>query len=284
MRRFIPFLVLAVALTACSGSDDDAAQSATTTTSAPTTTIAPTTTTEPATTTTTSPPTTSAPATTQAPDSDTEAVFEPIPATPPAVFDSFTSTLVIGMGFDDTAIDVTSEGTWTSDAFECTMTMELGGLGLSQAVIATPETVWFDSGAGFEESSLFGPAQDVLAGCPASPLFWGDFAAGEFGRAVGDTEEFAGRTAVRLDLTDLLDFAGGVGVIPDLEDATINSMVMWVDEATNVVLGLYADIETDPASLGEFGVPGAEPAEPVAMLLDLQLDRIDDPTITVELP
>lgn len=282
MRRLIPFLALAIALTACGGSDNNAAPSTTTSTAAPTSTTepAPTTTVEPATTS----PETSAPTTTQTPGNDAAAAFAVLPATPPAVFDSFTASLVISMGFDDTAIEVDSQGIWTGDAFECTMTMGLGGLGLSQAVIATPETLWLDSGAGFEESSLFGPAQDVLAGCPASPLFWGDFAADELGRAVGDTEEFAGRTAIKLDLTELLDFAGGVGVIPDLEDADINSMVMWIDEATNVVLGLYADLEIDPAALGELGMPGSEPAEAVAMIMDLRVDRIDDPSISIELP
>ena len=277
MRRLIPFLALAIVLTGCAGSDDDAAP--TTTESPATTTSAPTTTQPPETTVAATTPETTSPA-----GNDATAAFEPIPATPPAVFDSFTSSLVISMGFDDTAIEVNSEGSWTGEAFECTMTMGLGGIGLSQAVIATPDTLWFDGGAGFEESSLSGPAQDVVSGCPASPLFWSDFAADDLGRAVGDTEEFAGRTAVKVDLTDLLDFADGVGVIPDLEDATINSMVMWIDEATNVVLGLYADIEIDPAAIGELGVPGSEAADAVAMIMDLRIDRIDDPTISIEPP
>ena len=277
MRRLISFLALAVALTACSGSDSDSAQS--TTQPAPTTTAAPTTTQPPE---TTSAPTTTE--TTRAPGNDQSAAFEPIPATPPAVFDSFVGELSVMMTLADTEFEVTSEGSWTTDAFECTMTIDLGGFGLSQAVIATPETLWLDNGTGFEESGLFGPAQDVMSGCPASPLFWGDFAADEFGRAVGDTEDFSGRSAVKVDLTEVLGFAGGVGVIPDLEDAVINSMVMWIDEETNVVLGLFADIEVDPGALGDLGIPTEEPTGAVAMVMDLRVDRINDSTISVELP
>ena len=103
MRRLIPFLALAIVLTGCAGSDDDAAP--TTTESPATTTSAPTTTQPPETTVAATTPETTSPA-----GNDATAAFEPIPATPPAVFDSFTSSLVISMGFDDTAIEVNSEG------------------------------------------------------------------------------------------------------------------------------------------------------------------------------
>jgi hypothetical protein len=192
--------------------------------------------------------------------------------------------MVVSMQLDDTEFEVTSEGSWTNDAFECTMTIDIGGLGLSQSVVATPDKLWLDAGAGFEESGLFGPAQDVVSGCPASPLFWADFTAEDFGRATGDTEDFAGRSAVKVDLTELLGFAGGIGVVPDLEDATINSMVMWIDEEANVVLGLYADIEVDPAALGDIGIPTDDPTSGVAMVMDLQVAEVNSSAISVELP
>ena len=112
---------------------------------------------------------------------------------------------------------------------------------------------------------------------------WGDFAADDFGRAVGDTEDFAGRNAVRLDLTEMLDFAGGLGVIPDLEGAVINAMTMWVDKETNVVLGVFADVEIDAAALGDLGL-GTEPVESVAMTMDLRVEQVNDPAVSVELP
>ncbi|MDJ0925948.1 MAG: hypothetical protein QNJ77_15460 [Acidimicrobiia bacterium] len=283
MRRFIPLVLIVLVIAACTASDgDDEAIAAETTaadTSAPETTAAETTTT-----TTTEAPTTTTGASTPDEPGNGGAAFEPLPGTPPAVFDSFVSTLTVSMGFDDAAIEVTGEGTWAGDVFECSVTMSIGGLGLSQAVIATPDTLWLDTGSGFEEAGLFGPAQDVVSTCPASPLFWGDFTAEDFGRAVGDTEDFAGRQAVKLDLTEVLGLAGGMGMIPDIEDAVINSMVMWVDEETNVVLGLFADVELDSAALGDFGVPGSEPADAVAMVMELRVEQVNDPTLDVAIP
>lgn len=285
MRRLVPLVALVIALSACSGSaetpnDDAAAITAPSTTAPPATTALPTTAPP-----TTAPPTTTtaAPETTSTPD-DEPGAFESIPGTPPAVFDTFTSRMVVVMQLDDTQLQVTSEGSWTTDAFECTTTIDLGGFGLSQSVVATPDQLWLDIGAGFEESGLFGPAQDVVSGCPASPQFWADFAADDFGRATGETEDFAGRSAVKVDLTELLDFAGGIGVVPDLEDAAINSMVMWIDEEANVVLGLYADIEVDPAALGDIGIPAGDPTDGVALVMDLRVAEVNSPTTSVELP
>jgi hypothetical protein len=284
MRRLIPLVALAIALTACSGSGETTTDTAAATVP-PSTTAAPTATTAPAPTTTTAVPTstTAAPGTTATAD-DEPTAFEPIAGTPPAVFDTFTSRMVVSMRLDDTEFEVISEGSWTADALECTMTIDLGGFGLSQSVVATENELWLDDGSGFEESGLFGPAQDVMSGCPASPLFWADFAADDFGRATGETEDFAGRSAVKIDLTELLDFAGGIGVVPDLDDAMINSMVMWIDEETNVVLGLFADIEVDPAALGDIGIPTGEPTGGVAMVMDLRVEQVNDPAVSVEQP
>jgi hypothetical protein len=209
--------------------------------------------------------------------------FETIPGTPPAVFDSFASTLDVTMAIGETSIEMSGAGAWTGDAFECSLTMGIGGLGLSQSVVATQDRLWLDNGNGYAESGLFGPAQDVLSGCPASPLFWGDFAAEDFGRAVGNAEDFAGRSAVRLDLTEMLDFAGGFGVIPDLEGAVINAMTMWVDEETNVVLGVFADIVIDSAALGDLGL-GTEPVDSVEMTMDLRVEQVNDPAVSIDLP
>ncbi len=266
MRRLFPLFCLVLITAACSDSGSSDTTAATTATAPPTT----------VTTTTSAAPSSSG-------GSVQDSAFEPIAGTPPAVFETFTSTATITMGFDDANIEVVGAGTWTNEAFECSLTMGLGGFGVSESVVATPETLWLDSGAGFEETSLFGSAQDIMASCPAAPMFWTDFTSEEFGRAVGDNEEFAGRDAIRLDLTELLGIAGGMGMIPDLEEATISEMVMWVDADTNVVLGLLADLEIDAAALGDLGVPGEAPQK-VAMTMDLRLDQINDQSLQVELP
>ena len=63
--------------------------------------------------------TTEAP-TTEAPETTTTSAaigngsgFDVLPATPPAVFDTFVSTMTIQMGFDDQVFEVTGDGSWT---------------------------------------------------------------------------------------------------------------------------------------------------------------------------
>lgn len=232
MRRLIPLLTPAAALAACGGSDNNTAQSTMPSTNAETTT------------TTTAAPQTTTNVAADEPEPSGQATdfFEPLPGSPPAVFDSFASTAEIIMGFGEIEIAVTGEGAWTTDAFECSMTVGVGGFGAKQSVIVTPEQLWLDTGTGFEEAGLFGTAQEILSICPASPLFWGDFDSGDFGRAVGDTGDFYGRDAIRLDLTELTAFAAGMGAFADLGDAEIDTLVMWIDAETSVPLGYLAEV------------------------------------------
>lgn len=288
MRRLILLLTLAAALTACGGSDNNTAQSTMPSTNAETTT-----------TTTTAEPslaepnsnltegeatTTTAATDASGPIEQAAASFELLPGSPPAVFDSFASTAEIVMGFGEVEISVTGEGAWTADAFECSMTVGLGGFGAKQSVIVTPEQLWLDTGAGFEEAGLFGTAQEILSTCPASPLFWGDFDSGEFGRAVGETEDFYGRDAIRFDLTELTALAAGMGAFADLGDAEIDTLVMWIDAETSVPLGYLAEVELDPASVADTGLPVNELPDTVSMKMDLHIERINDPAISIDLP
>jgi hypothetical protein len=163
------------------------------------------------------------------------------------------------------------------------MTMSVGGFGLSQGVVATEDAIWFDDGTGYVESAVNSATETVVASCPAAPQFWDDFvSAGR--RPLGQLEEFAGRPAIKVDLVSVVDFGGSLGVIPEVQDATINQMEMWVDEETNVVLGLYADVAVAPGSLGDLGIPGDEAADTVSVIMDLSIDRINDPAISITIP
>lgn len=306
MRRFTPLLAISFALAACGGAAvDSAAAPATSAPEPPATTVstsqpvettgaetAPVETTIAATTTTAAPVPTTTPATTDAHAVTTttsgsapaeDARFETLAHTPPAVFDSYVSTMSVTMGFDDAVFGITGDGAWVNGSFECSMGMDIGGFAFSQSVVATPDAVWFDDGTGFRESVLNTAATDVLASCPASPLFWEDFVNAGL-KPVGDVEEFAGRNAIKVDLTTILDFGGSLGVVPEVQDAVINAMDMWVDVETNAVLGLYADIAMDPSALDDLGVPGAGTGEAIVMTMDLRIDRINDPTIKIVAP
>jgi hypothetical protein len=268
MRRLLPILLVLVAACGDSGAVTPAA---------PTATVAETTTTTPPTTTTTV-------AQDPEPIEQTTDSFEPIPGSPPAVFDSFTSTAEIVMGFGEVEISVAGSGAWTPDAFECSMTVGVGGFGAQQTVIVTPEQLWLDTGAGFEEAGLLGTAQEILSTCPASPLFWGDWDSGDFGRAVGETEDFYGRDAIRVDLAELTDLAAGMGAFADLGNAEIDTLVMWVDAATSVPLGYLAEVELDPAAVADSGLSAGDLPETVSMTMDLHIEQINDPAISIDLP
>lgn len=277
MTRLTPLLVLALITAACSGAAEPTATS-----SAPLTT-------------TTAPPvaTTASPATTTLPQATTTTVtapaeilaFDTVVDTPPRAFDSFASTLTMEITLDDLAIELTGEGVWTTDAFECTVTTGLGGLQLTQRIVSSPETLWLDTGSGYEESSLFGTAaQSVISSCPSSPLFWAEFTSAGLGQVVGDPVTVDGRTAIKADLVEVLETFGGFDFVSGLEDATINEMSMWVDVETNVVLRVVADLELDGAFMAELGVPTPDSSGTVAMLMEIQVVRVNDPELIIDLP
>lgn len=280
MRRVIPLVALLLAITACGGDEDSSAADETSTPPETTATEAPTTTAAP---TATAAPTTTAPEDTTTTGGTTgDSPFDVGEATPPAVFDSFVSTMVVTLGFDDQAMELSSDGAWTGDAFACNMSMGLGGLTLAQSVVVTTDTIWFDDGTGFEEAAMNATTESVISSCGASPSFWDDFVNPGVDIS-GDTEQYAGRTAVKVDLQEIIELGGGFGMVPEVQDATINVMDMWIDQETNVVLGLYAEIAMDPENL-DLGLPGGEGADTVVMTMELELGRINDPTVSVEIP
>ena len=185
------------------------------------------------------------------------------------------------MQVDDAVHEVTGDGAWGNGSFECSLTMKLGGLALSQGVVSTPDGVWFDDGTGYRTSTLDGPAVDVLGSCPASPLFWEDFVNAGL-EPTGEEVAYSGRSAIKVDLATIIDYGGSLGVVPEIEDAVINAFDMWVDAETNAVLGLYADVALDSSAIAE--VPGATAGEPVAMTMDISIDRVNDPAIAVVSP
>jgi len=282
MRRSV--IIIALLLAACSGDGTATERSApaaeddvtTTTTQPETTEPAPTTTT---TTTTTVTETSLAETNSNVAEAD---AFPTLVGTPPDEFDSFAATMTMSMGLAELAIDVTADGIWTDDAFSCTVSSELGGITFSESIIATPEQLWVDSGNGYEPSDLFAPtAQDIMSSCPTSTLFWSSFTTDEFGYIDGEEETIAGRTAIRADLTELLEGLGGMGLLAGFEGATINEMTLWVDAESNAVLAMTTDMEMSGELMGEFGADGTGP---VSIVMAFELSQINDPGLVVQLP
>jgi hypothetical protein len=279
MRRLILIMSLALLLAACSGSGSDTTTTAETTTLAPTTTttVAPTTTTTTTTTTTVAPTTTATTTTTtEAPAEDL--AFEPAAGTPPDVFDSFVATMSITMESTDLNVEATAEGTWTTDAFQCTLSSGMGGLTFSESVIGTPQTLWYDQGSGYEESNLLdeGP-QNIMSSCPTSPVFWTSFTTDELGNITGDETTYNGRDAYKADLRDMMDALGGLG-LSEFEGGDISEMTVWIDVETNAIIGLEAQIAMPAELLG--GASG----DSINLNMQFSLDQFNDPSLTIDLP
>ena len=278
MRRYL--IVIVILLAACSGDGTATTErSLAETDSNVAGGEAATTTSEPAETTTTT-TTSAAPTTvTEGPSFDE---FPTLSGTPPDEFESFAATMTMSMQLGELALDVTAEGIWTEDAFNCTVSSGLGGITFSESIVATPEQLWVDSGNGYEPVDLFGTtAQDIMSSCPTSTLFWSNFTTEDFGYIDGEEETIGGRTAIRADLTELLDGLGGLGLLSGFEGATINEMTLWIDEETNTVLAMTTDMEMSGELMSEFG---ADDTGPVGIVMDFALSQINDPGLMVELP
>lgn len=221
--------------------------------------------------------------TTAAPLASVETDFDTVIKTPPDVFQSYVSEYSMSVGVESGAVEIGGEGAWTGAAFECDMSLKIGKLELPpQSVAANADELWFNDGTGYKVSTPT-QAENILASCPSSPQFWADYISPGIGHPDGERVEFSGRQATKVDLAKWIDFTGSLGMIPNVRRDLINEMWMWVDVETNVVLGVYADIATDPAAMAGFGVPN-DGAETVKVIIDLHIDRINDPAVTVDLP
>lgn len=278
MYRITLLLVLALVAAACSGTTapTTAAAPEPASTSATTTTTAPTTTTAGPTTTTAGPTTTTAPAAAGDP-------FETAAGTPPDVFDSFSATMVISMNLGEVAIEASTEGIWTTDAISCAVTTSMGGFGTSQQVVATPDAMWLDPGTGFE-STTAAAAQEVMQGCPAAPLFWQEFVASDLAGVTGESGSIGGRAATKADLTNVGDLLEEFGGLSDMQGSTINQLEMWIDDETGVLLAMTADVELSADLLADLGTPDTGATGTLEMVLDLLVENVNDPSLTIELP
>lgn len=268
MRRIALVLLVTLLLTACGGPSSNTVVAADTVT----TTVAekPTTTTSEA---TGSAPTTAAPVS-----------FDIAAGTPPAVFDSFQSALTMTMEFGGVAIELTSSGVWVDGAFDCILGTDMGGFGFEQGLIATPNTLWFDDGNGYEESGLFNSgAQEVMASCPTSPMFWAEFSTTDTAGLKGEKTTIDGREVYRADLTQLLGLAGGLGMAGDLDGAVINEMAIWIDIETGAPLRVVADMELPEDFVADLD-EGAEFTGGMKMQMEVAVTNINDSTLAVATP
>jgi hypothetical protein len=276
MYRTSLLLALLLLAGACSGT-----AASTTTAPATTTTTAPTT----VTTTSSEPPTsaTTPPAASTVPASGTR--FETAAGTPPAVFDSYRATLTISMDLGEATIELSTDGIWTGSAISCTITTSMAGFGTTQQVITTPDATWVDTGTGLEPvTAATTDIQDLLQGCPASPLFWQEFVATDLAGVTGESGSIGGRPATKADLTESGALLGELGGLGAMQGSTVNQLEMWIDDETGVLLAMTADVELNADALGDIGATPTDLPDSLGMVLDLEIGDVNDPSLTVSLP
>jgi hypothetical protein len=280
MRRLALIIAALLLFAGCSNSTDD--ETTTTPVAAVTTTTAAATTTTVAETTTTVADTTTESTIADEETTTTSASmaneFKTVDGTAPASFDSYTATMSITMALENTDLTVTANGIWTTDAFQCTMSSDMGGVAFNESIIATPETLWYDQGNGYEPASLFNTsASDIISSCPAAPTFWAEFAANDLAGVTGDEVTFNGRSAYKADLSEMTSALSDLG-FAGIDTEFLKAMTVWLDIDTGTVIGLNAQLEMPPElmqGLTENSIP---------MTMEFSLDNVNDPTLSIDIP
>ncbi|MFQ5555378.1 MAG: hypothetical protein ACE5GC_08425 [Acidimicrobiia bacterium] len=292
MRRIVVSIV-SLALFAAACSDDDAlvapSTSPPTTTAVVTTTAPPTTTTSTSTTTTT---TTTSTTTTQPPKTTTTTiapVVEPVgpPRTPLGELTSFTAESSVSVALGDATFGVDSSGTRVGAVFECRVEVSIGGLKLTQRSAGDGNTFWLDDGSGF---SVVAPGssdlQDVDDLCPVGVGFWDEFGIDIPPELVGERAFLGDLPVQEYDFTGALDFVQDMGLIPELEGVTVETITASFAEPGGWLAGFALDARIDADQTAEvFGLPFAVDDGDVArVMLSIAVARPDDPTLAVTLP
>jgi hypothetical protein len=268
-RRLIAFAAMALLAAACSGN----ASETTTTTS--------TTTTSTSTTTTTSTPTTTSgvPVVTPPPEP-----LATTPGTPPALFDTYSATMEIQIELGDLVVDMRSDGVWTTDAFSCTTSTDMFGLGIEEHVVVTSSQMWIDSGFGLQPASLDDPdAMASLTTCPSSPGFWEELIVPpEMDLTLSKPDEVNGIPARRINIGGAIGSARELG-LPGLEGITFDTLTAWVADGVFVAFDTRATI--DETLLSDMGLPSElDVGERAGMTMRFELADLNDPDLTVAIP
>ncbi len=282
MRRLLATVAaLSLLGAACSNNGSDTTQAA----------PPETTTTATATTTTTAAATTTTSTTTSVPDDTAttigdEPIYTVMAGTPQAELDSFTATMEMTFDLGELTVDMSTEGVWTPEAFSCSTTTNMFGLGIEQHVVATPYQAWVDTGFGFEPSSLDDPdTASVVETCPAAPTFWEQFSLpGGISGLTSESDDVNGIPAQRIDLREAVEGFGGLGLVPALEGVSFDTFTTWISE-DGYVVALDMAVGIDEAALADTGIPPElELDGPGEMTMRFELADANDPDLVVDLP
>ena len=210
-------------------------------------------------------------------------------ASPLAHLDSFHGTANITMSAPDgSELTVSSEGLYSSGDFQCTNTVDIGPISVSSALISIDGQVWIDSGSGVFVEIPPGEAAviDEASGCPATAVFWESFDLGPDLEGVSGVEDEKNDIpSQRFEISELLSSLGGLGIgIAELEGMTFDQFILWLADPDGWLVAMEMDATVESSVLEAQVGPLFDPGTEIHFLMNIDIDRPNDPTIVITAP
>ena len=186
------------------------------------------------------------------------------------------------MMIGDLDIQMNSVGTFVGNAYKCETTIVFFGLAIGTTVVATPDSVWLDSGLGLEQTTPFNDDVDSATSiCLANPEFWEGYEQLPFD---GEPDTINGIATQRVVLTDFLDILSALGIDLVSEGMELEEATAWFADPEGWLAGLDMTMIVDSAEIsGAFGIP-AEGAEDARMSISMRIANPNDPNLIVPVP
>lgn len=232
---------------------------------------------------TTAPPT--VPPTTEPGVAPTTVPAAPELRAPIDVLESFSFTESMAFSWDDGSLVMEGEGVFVApDRQSCTMTVEMGGLSMTQRAVVADGRAWYDDGMGgglTEVDPNDSMLQGMLSGCATSEDMWtGDWSdPPEEGEAVTvDGEDY-----VAFDVSKMTSSWYSVFGLPP--GVTADTMILYVSPDRTWVAGMEASIAgTAETFRTYFGFPPVGVTGDCHLTMSVILHQANDPGLVVTAP
>ena len=209
---------------------------------------------------------------------------------PTLALDSFAFVYEYGIEAPGQGFTVTIDGLFEGpDRTSCRTAVTIGNLEPVETFLIVAGTrVWLGDFTGYQELLLRDPAAlNALTSCPGHPNHWELTRLHRLEVTDGTEITVSGVPALRADLTDdreAMETAGFFGA--EIDEFTRYELTVAADGGWPIQLDIERSIGIE-AALRIFGMPSGDlidPGAPAIVFERLLLTRINDPTITVELP
>ncbi len=190
----------------------------------------------------------------------------------------------------DTSFTLRSEGSFQfPDRFTCSISGLVGGVTMGKDdLVIIGNRAWLDTGNGMNEVDQFDPAvMEDVGICPASAVFWTNFADfSDFRAFPGRGEVVGGTVAKHYAVDESLQAASALGIsVPDFTGVKINAFDIWIAEQGNWPVALQMDFSGDTRALSQaLGFEGETSGGQGRFTLHVAIITPNDPNINIEPP